>query len=162
MSQTLAMDEGYAKTLAEKKNESTAQLLFQAARRVNEYALAKVAARSEGPSPRASHMSLFPHIDLEGTRLTVLAERVGSSKQAVGQLVNDLEEMGLVERQPDPDDGRAKRVCFSAKGRDAILKGLMVLGEVETELEESIGQRHMRNLHQALSRTLSALESFGA
>ncbi len=156
------MDKRYAETLAQKKNESTAQLLFQTARRMNEYALAKVALQSDGPSPRASHMSLFPHIDLEGTRLTVLAQRLGISKQAVGQLVDDLEGMGLVERQPDPDDGRAKRICFSAKGRDAILQGLTVLGEVETELKDSIGQRHMRNLHQALTKALAALESWGA
>ena len=46
---------------------------------------------------RPSHTALLPHIDLEGTRLTVLAERLGVSKQATSQLVGDMEEMGMVE-----------------------------------------------------------------
>ncbi|MEO2006862.1 MAG: hypothetical protein ABGY41_22515, partial [Candidatus Poribacteria bacterium] len=37
---------------------------------------------------------LFPHIDFEGIRLTVLAARLGISKQAVGQLVGELQSMG--------------------------------------------------------------------
>jgi len=155
-------DADYRQQLTQKKSESTAQLLFQAARRLNDYALAKVAAQTDGPAPRASHMSLFPHIDLDGTRLTVLAQRAGISKQAVGQLVDDLEEMGLVERVADPDDKRAKRVCFSEQGRQGILQGLLVLKEVEAELEDAIGSTKMQQLHRALTSTLGTLDSWGA
>ena len=44
---------------------------------------------------------------LEGTRLTVLAERLGVSTQATRQLVDEREEMGFVERARDPADARA-------------------------------------------------------
>ena len=100
---------------------------------------------------RAAHTNLFPHIDLGGTRLTDLARRVGISKQAVGQLVDELEEMGALERVPDPEDGRAKLIRFGSDDEGSLLlRGLAVLGELETELEEHIGPRRMKELHRAL------------
>ena len=106
---------------------------------------------------RASHTNLFPHIDFKGVRLTELANKLGISKQAVGQVVAELEEMGVVELRPDPSDGRAKLVRFTAKGAKGIEQGLAVLAELETELECKIGKRHMRALHAALLAAEAAL-----
>ncbi len=132
------------------KRASTAQLLFRCARRVNEHALARISARTRLPI-RASHTTLFPHIDLEGTRQTELARRVGVSKQAIHQLVEELEALGVVERTPDPTDRRATLVRFThAKGR-SLLDGLALLGEIEREIEQAIGTKRMRALHAALT-----------
>jgi len=95
-------------------------------------------------------MALFPHIALEGTRPSELAKRLGVSKQAVGQLVGELEAMGTVERRPDPDDGRAKRVVFTEHGLQSILQGLEHLRRVEAELAEAIGKDTMGSLREAL------------
>ena len=100
---------------------------------------------------RTAHTNLFPHIDLGGTRLTELARRVGISKQAVGQLVDELEEMGVVERGPDPDDGRAKliRFCTDA-GEPVLMRGFAVLREIEAEMQGAIGARQMNQLQRVL------------
>ncbi len=74
---------------------------------MNEKAVARVRAGGM-PELRPVYMTLMPHLDLEGTRLTGLAERMGISKQAVSQIVDELEEMGVVERRRDPSDGRAR------------------------------------------------------
>ncbi|MCR9243698.1 MAG: MarR family transcriptional regulator [bacterium] len=96
-------------------------------------------------------MSLFPHIALdEGTRITELASKLGVSKQAVGQLVDDLEAMGIVQRAADPADGRAKRVHFTAAGRQSMLDGLTHLRQIERRLARSIGKDVMQALHDAL------------
>ena len=58
-------------------------------------------------------------IELEGSRLTQLAERAGMTKQAVGEMVADLEQLGYLERVPDPGDGRAKIIRLSARGWEA-------------------------------------------
>lgn len=140
----------FREELERAKRASTAQLLFRCARRVNELALERVAARTRLPI-RASHTALFPHIDLEGTRQTELARRVGVSKQAIHQLVTELEGLGVLERVADPSDRRATLVRFTnAKGR-TLLDGLALLGELERELEQGIGARRMRALHEALS-----------
>lgn len=141
------------------KHASTAQLLFRVARLVNERSLARLRAAT-GQDIRAVHTNLFPHIDLEGTRLTELARRTGVSKQAVGQLVDELERMGAVERVPDPADRRAKLIRFATgpDGEHGILAGLRVLVEVERELEAEIGAARWAGLRAALVALLPHLE----
>ena len=38
------------------------------------------------------------------------------SKQAMGKMIDELEEIGYVEKAEDPEDGRAKMICFTRKG----------------------------------------------
>jgi DNA-binding MarR family transcriptional regulator len=92
----------------------------------------------------------LPHIALEGTRMSELAERLGVSKQAVTQLVDELEGFGVVERVPDPEDARARRVVFTARGRAGFFEGLATLGELERELAGVIGGEPMAALRAAL------------
>jgi DNA-binding MarR family transcriptional regulator len=143
-------DDDYRATLEAAKFASTLQLLFRASRLLDEEALRRVAAKPGRPKLRRSHTSLFPHIDLEGTRVTDLAERLGVTKQAVSQLVDDLEQQGVLERIVDPDDARARRVRFTARGRAGLLDGLAILGELEAECAKAIGASRMRELRRAL------------
>jgi len=139
------------------KRASVGHLLLKTARLFNERAAASYAARS-GTALRPSHLSVFPHLDFGGTRLTVLAERMGISKQAVGQLVTFLEEANMVERVADPSDGRARLVRFTEAGERRLLDGLAVLVEVEEALTPEVGEATMAALHDGLSRLLSALD----
>jgi DNA-binding MarR family transcriptional regulator len=152
-------DATFRAELDRRKRESVGQLLFKCARLWNEAALARVRAQPGAPAVRASHTALFPHIDLDGIRLTDIASRAGVTKQAVGQTIDDLERMGIVERLSDPKDGRAKLVRFSARGRRGLLHGLGVLREIEAELASKIGRSRMRALHELLARTLAVLEA---
>jgi MarR family transcriptional regulator, temperature-dependent positive regulator of motility len=141
------------------RDAATLQLLFKAARLANEAALSRVAAVPGGPRVRAAHTALFPHLDFEGIRLTDLAAKVGVTKQAVGQLVDDLAELGMVERVSDPDDSRAKRIRFSRRGHAALMQGLGVLVAIQEALGAAVGARRMRDLHETLKRVIAALES---
>ena len=133
------------------KRASVGQLLMKCGRLLNERGVEYLRREMGFDALRAAHTNLFPHIDMEGTRLTDLAQRVGISKQAVGQLVDELEEMGAVERVPDPRDGRAKLIRFGHEGGQPILmRGLAVLGELEAEMQAEIGGRSMKQLHRAL------------
>lgn len=141
------------------KAASLAQVLFKCARLLDEQALSRVRART-GIGLRRAHTALFPHIDLDGTRLTELARRMGVSKQAVAPLVEEMVEMGVLERIADPDDARAKRICFARhRGRSGILAGLAVLAELEAELAEVVGKRKLAQLHVLLGELLVALEA---
>ncbi|MGE5147484.1 MAG: MarR family winged helix-turn-helix transcriptional regulator [Candidatus Eiseniibacteriota bacterium] len=59
---------------------------------------------------RPKHGAVFANIDREGTRATTLATRAGMGKAAMGELVDELERLGYVERRPDPSDRRAKLI----------------------------------------------------
>jgi DNA-binding MarR family transcriptional regulator len=133
------------------KRASVGQLLMKCGRLFNDMGVEAMRNEMGFEGLRAAHTNLFPHIDLDGTRLTDLAKRVGISKQAVGQLVDELEEMGALERAPDPNDGRAKLICFAREGgKSVLLRGLAVLGELEADMEAHIGTRRMKELHRAL------------
>jgi len=138
-----------AEALGRLKRASVGQLLFRAARRLNEQTLARVEERT-GLAVRPSHTALFPHIDLAGTRQSTLAERLGVSKQAVNKLVGELIEMGVLERIADPTDARAALVRFSTRKGRTLLDGLAMLASVDQELEEALGPRRYRALHEGL------------
>jgi len=136
------------------RDAATLQLLFKASRLANERALSRVGAPPDGPEVRPAHTALFPHLDFDGVRLTDL----GITKQAAGQLVDDLAAAGMVERLDDPTDRRAKRIRFSRRGYTALMHGLGVLREVEAALAAALGRRRMRALHETLRLVIEALE----
>lgn len=144
--------------LERRKRASLGQLLFKAARLMNEQAVERVRA-SGVEGFRLGHTALLPHLDFEGTRLTVLAERAGITKQAAGQAVEELERQGVVRREPDPADGRAKRVRLTPKGLQALLHGLSVLGELEQALGTRLGRTRTEQLREGLAQLVEALEA---
>jgi len=139
------------------KRASPAQLLFRAARLLNERGIARVRERGR-PEIRVAHTALLPYIDLDGTRITEIARRMGVTKQAVNQAVGDLEAMRMVRRSKDPTDGRAKLVRFTARGKRELLRGLSVLGELEAELAGALGDARLRRMHEDLAALVDYLE----
>jgi len=106
-----------------------------------------------------THTALLPHIDLEGTRATELARRTGMTKQAVGQVVRDLERQGYVERSPDPTDSRATLVGFTDAGWRFLRDASDIKREIEAEYEAVLGEERMRLLYSALSELLELEDS---
>lgn len=139
------------------KRVSAGHLLLKAARLLNDRAIARIRVEAN-PDLRTPHTALLPHIDFAGTRLTELAARVGTSKQAVGELVGELEAMGMVRREVDPADARARLVRFTARGRRALLHGLSVLAEIESELADEIGRATLDRLRADLGKLIVVLE----
>lgn len=154
------MTDDYSRRLEAAKRASTLQLLFRTARLANERSIERF-RRETGRELRAAHTTLLPHIDLDGTNQTELARRVGISKQAVGQLVRELEASGAVVRERDPADGRAWLVRFSEEGRAGLLEGLAVLRREEEALGEALGAEAMAALRHGLLALIDVLEPVG-
>ncbi len=66
-----------------------------------------------GYPQKPKHSAVFAQIDLTGSRLTQLAARANMTPQAMGELVDELEELGYVVRRPDPSDRRAKLIVLT-------------------------------------------------
>jgi DNA-binding MarR family transcriptional regulator len=97
------------------------------------------------------------HIDVEGgTRLTTIAARASITPQAAGELVDDLERLGYVVRQPDPDDRRAKRIVLTERGQACVAAALSTIASMEAELEDLLGSDALAHLHDILSRIITA------
>jgi len=140
------------------KAASLGQLLLRAARLFNELSVARLQRRPGLGALRSAHLQVLPHLDLDGTRPATLARRMGISRQAVGQLLDDLEQMGLMERVADPQDRRAKRVQLTTAGMAGLMEGLAALAALEVELAAEVGAAPLEALNDALVAILPALE----
>lgn len=99
---------------------------------------------------RPTHGCVFGNIDPDGTRLTDLAERAHMTKQSVGEVATELELRGYLERVPDPNDGRAKIIRLTERGREAQRLGRRMIDEIEQEWAERIGPERVAALRDAL------------
>lgn len=112
------------------------------------------------PDIRPGHGCVFGNVDPQGSRLTDLAERAGMTKQSVGEVTSDLERRGYVERVPDPDDGRAKIIRLTKRGREAQAIGRGLIDDIEHGWTQRYGEDRVAAPHEALE-TITA-EHLGA
>jgi DNA-binding MarR family transcriptional regulator len=99
-------------------------------------ALSNLAARDQ---ISAAHIHITRHLSLQGSRLTELAHAAGMSKQAMGNLVNQCEAWGLVKRESDSRDGRARQVVFTPAGLAWLAAFQMAVAQAEEEFKASVG-----------------------
>ncbi len=99
-------------------------------------ALSNLAARHQ---IGAAHVHITRHLSLQGSRLTELAERAGMSKQAMGSLVDQCEAWGLVRREPDPLDARARRIVFTETGLLWLAAFRQAVARAEAEFRAQVG-----------------------
>jgi DNA-binding MarR family transcriptional regulator len=102
------------------------------------------------PDIRTPHGNVFPYLDDEGTRVSVLAERAQITKQSMAELVAHLERHGYVERIPDPSDRRAKLVRTTARGNELYAIAREFVAELEAEWTRRLGKQKMRQLRELL------------
>lgn len=107
-------------------------------------------------------MTLLQQVGPDGTRQTDLAQMLSVSKQAIGQLVSDLVNLGMVKRDPDPADARATLVRLTSKGQKALSGGQAIFDEVHGELEGKMGKAGVEKLESALGALIDALSASDA
>lgn len=88
----------------------------------------------------------------ESMPLTQLAERLACVKSNITQLVDRLEADGLVQRQADPNDRRARLATLTAAGRKACKEGLRVKQEFEQTLLKKLTATESRTLAELLAK----------
>ena len=103
---------------------------------------------------KPAHSAVFAQISPEGSRLTELARRANMSPQAMGELVDELEQLDYVVRQPDPTDRRAKLITLTKKGQACIAAGIATIDGIERQLADRLGQRGHRQLRRLLTKLL--------
>ena len=99
---------------------------------------------------RPAHGCVFGNMRPHGVRLTDIAERSRITKQSVGEIVTNLEELGYVERVPDPEDKRAKLVRLTKQGQIVQDAAFEIFAQIEAEWAEKIGKRKVAALRGAL------------
>lgn len=108
---------------------------------------------------RLSHVNLTRHLDLEGTRITELARRARMTNAAMTELIDQCEALGLVVRETDPNDKRARTVQFTDAGREWLKSFGRAVKKAEREMLKEIGPEAAEVLLQGLARYAGTVES---
>ena len=98
----------------------------------------------------AAHLNVFQYPGPQGARPSELAARLRISKQALNYLLGELERLDYLERRPDPDDLRSKRVALTPRGTSAIGVIREAVGEVEAAWAQQLGPERFAQLRSLL------------
>jgi DNA-binding MarR family transcriptional regulator len=110
---------------------------------------------------RMRHSVLLESLPREDARVTTLAVQLGMTKQAMGELVDDCESRGYIERQSDPKDRRARLIVFTEKGRIAYELAFEILARMESEYAALVGAERYETARQTFAELIQSLETRG-
>ena len=106
---------------------------------------------------RVPHTHVTAYIKAEGSRLTELAAQARMTLPAMSELVDDLQRLGIVERRPDPSDGRAKLICITDAGWQAMRTARGIIAGIEADYAQRVGPERFEEAAQTLDELLRAL-----
>lgn len=129
--------DGAVAPLAGPEGAGPTELLLRASRLLGDLTVRRM--RAQFPGFRASHGRLLPLLDAGTARLTELSQRLGVSKQAAGQLVEELESEGLLQREADPADRRARRVRLTPRGKRIVADVRELHASFDAALDARLG-----------------------
>jgi DNA-binding MarR family transcriptional regulator len=98
----------------------------------------------------AAYLNVFQYPGPQGARPSELAARLRISKQALGYLLRQLEQLGYLDRRPDPHDQRGKRIVVTRRGKRAIRVIRDAVSEIETTWTQQLGAEQFAQLRELL------------
>ena len=110
----------------------------------------QAALAAQGAPALGAAAELLGHIPADGIPQSGLAERIGLSKQAVQQFLDQLESHGLVHREPDASDRRAKRVRITEAGLVALELRRDTERQLERQFRARLGGKFSAKLKKSL------------
>jgi DNA-binding MarR family transcriptional regulator len=99
-----------------------------------------------------AHLAVMRYPGPEGKRPSELAADAGMTKQAMNYLLGQLERLGYLTREGDPEDQRSRLIRLSDRGRAAGRCIRATVAEIETELEQELGGEQFAQLRRLLTR----------
>jgi DNA-binding MarR family transcriptional regulator len=125
-------------------------LLAKAMQRWNELLAERFAAAGYGDIRPSYGSVLLPLYEDDGLRMGELARRARLSKQTMTEMIRRLERDGLVERRPDPADGRASLIFLTDRSRRFKPTAAATLLELDQLVRRRLSARRVSELQSAL------------
>jgi DNA-binding MarR family transcriptional regulator len=136
--------------LEKRRDNNVRRLLVAATRAINRHITFELQRRGyEGTRP--GHSALLANLDVHGNSVTEIAERAHISKQAMARLAVELEEMGLITREPSESDGRMLMLRFTRTGKALVRASVAIVDDFEVALAAKIGARSLATLKRGLA-----------
>jgi DNA-binding MarR family transcriptional regulator len=144
------------KDLAYKLSNNLARLLREFSRDFERRIYSELTSRGYSDI-RAAHGSVFANLGMGAVRVTELAERAQVTQQAMGKMLKELEQMGYITRDIDPEDKRAKEIKMTERGVDMTLESLQVVEEIHAFYAEKIGAEQLAQLESQLRDAINKI-----
>lgn len=138
------------------RTSSLLKLLVRAARAFEDELNRELRARL-GEELRPAHYAVFRYLDPAGSRVGALAAAAGMTQQSMGELIGQLERVGLVRRQVDPADRRARMVVCTETGAAALRIAGAQIARIEEVLRADMGAEGFDELRDRLARVIDVL-----
>lgn len=106
--------------------------------------------------------AMLSNLDLDGTRIGVLATRAGVTRQAAGQLLREIERCGYAERRDSAHDARTTIVHFTPRGKRLLATVLELVEEIESDFAAGLKAGEFDKLQQGLFRIAERIDPGGA
>lgn len=87
-----------------------------------------------------------------GSKQVELAERLDVEPITAGRTIDRLEEAGLVERRPDPEDRRAWRLYLTEQAEPMVTRLRAVAEDVLAEVFQGVDEKEIAALRGTLER----------
>ncbi len=110
------------------------------------------------PDVTRAQFALLRWPGIDAKRPGEVAELAGLSKQAVNDLLGELERGGYLERRQAPGDGRARVVRLTPRGKRLQSTAHVISRELETAWADRLGERRFAALRETLEDMLAAGE----
>lgn len=143
------MSDDVLSQFAESASNDFGRLLQSAAASMNSAVFQKVTSQGH-PQIRPSHVAMFVNLDVDGTHISVLAERAGISRQAMGVIVREVERLGYITTELDVADRRATIVQLTARGVEFCVLAIAVSDEWNASVATLLGAEQAELMRQQL------------
>lgn len=143
------------------REELLLRLLFRMTQTMNADMAERIRARGFSDF-QPSFTALLANLDTEGTRVGAIARRMGTTRQAVSQLLQAIEARGYVERIADADDKRAVIARHTPSGRKLLTTAIEVMLSIENEYAEAIGGESLARLKRLMKKLVDRVDPKGS
>ncbi len=99
---------------------------------------------------RSKHGALFANIGDKGVRPSELAKKAGITPPAMVEVIDELEEMGYIERKKDLGDRRALLIVLTKRGAKTAKLATNFFRSIEKKHETRLGKSEFLNFRKTL------------
>ncbi|MGA7617461.1 MAG: MarR family winged helix-turn-helix transcriptional regulator [Thermoanaerobaculia bacterium] len=103
---------------------------------------------------RPKHGAVLANLGRDGARLTELAALAGISKPSMKELVDELSDLGYLDRRDDPTDRRARLIVLTEEGLAVASLARRAIDRIEKGYAKKLGKRSYDALRSALATLL--------
>jgi DNA-binding MarR family transcriptional regulator len=95
-------------------------------------------------------------VDQGRLRMQELGARVVLSRTRVSRLVDEIARAGMVDKQPDPADGRATLAVITERGRQELRRAAPVyLDRIQANFTSNLTEDQLQAIHDGLQQVLA-------